>query len=62
MIKAQAAGAHTHQAICKGDDACGRFGFLLTSELVCCGFLKLGCEFGQVFIQVLLRKEHEVDQ
>lgn len=54
--------AHTHQAICKGDGACCHFSFLLTFEFVCCGFLKLGREFGQVFIKVLFRKEHEVRQ
>lgn len=62
IIKAQAAESHTHQTICKGDGACGHFSFLLTFEFVGCCFLKLGCEFGQVFIKVLFMKEHKVYQ
>lgn len=46
VIKDQAAEAHTHQAICKGDGGSCRVGFLLTLEFVRRGFLKVGCEFG----------------
>ena len=47
-----------HQTVCQGNGACGWFCFLLALELVCSGFLKLGCQLGQVLIKVLIGQTH----
>ena len=47
-----------HQTVGQWNGARCRLCFLLALELVCSGFLKLGCELCQVLIKVLIGQRH----